>query len=304
MRIIVTTSNWIPGVCSATLLALQSSSAQAAITQTELAGNSLSVYPFFEYVKAFNENATVKVAVDPTRFPGIVGQTCDIYVVEAKTATQWTLDPSLADVTTGGAQTETFSGTTIQSNTFQVTVAFELSANAGQGLGVGYDIVLDFDQDGLLSDGDFIDGMSDESGFYAVHDTTAAGPLAVTEIQYSIASGVGTTFGIPGFKLAEDLYYPTNVGSMGQLPIIIIGHGHGHSFDWYGHIGFHLASYGYIVMSHDNDTGAGVVGASTTTLGHTDAFIDQAEAGAIASGALVGHLDTSLITWIGHSRGA
>ncbi len=305
MRVRVTTSHWILRVCSAALLALQVSSAQAQVTQTQLAGNSLSEYPFFEYVKAFNENATVEVAVDPTRFPSIVGQTCDIYVVEAKTAVQWAVNPSLTDVRTGGAQTEAFGGTTIQNNTFQVTAPLELDADAGLGLGVGYDVVLDFDQDGVLSDGDFIDGRSIEAGFYAVHDTTAAGPLAVTEEPlYSIDSSVGTSFSIPATKLAENLFYPTDVGSMGQLPIIIIGHGHGHSFDWYGHIGFHLASYGYIVMSHDNDTGAGVNGAATTTLGHTDAFIDQVEASAIAGGALTGHLDTSRITWIGHSRGA
>ncbi|HZR01600.1 MAG TPA: vWA domain-containing protein [Burkholderiales bacterium] len=65
-----------------------------------------------------------------------------------------------------------------------------------------------------------------------------------------------------------------------------------------------MASYGYIVMSHDNNTEPGPEFAATTTLGHTDAFIDQAEAGAIASGALVGHVDASRIVWIGHSRGA
>src|SRR5690606_9679488 len=40
------------------------------------------------------------------------------------------------------------------------------------------------------------------------------------------------------------------------------------------------------------------------TLGHTDAFIELAETGAVASGDLAGHLDTNKIVWIGHSRGA
>ena len=61
----------------------------APVVPTELAGNSLSEYPFFEYVKAFNDSATVEVAVDPTRFPLILGRTCDVYIVEAKTAGQW-----------------------------------------------------------------------------------------------------------------------------------------------------------------------------------------------------------------------
>ena len=300
----VTISHWVLSVSSAAVLAMQAAPAQAVITPTQLAGNSLVEYPFFEYVKAFNENASVKVAIDPTRFAGIAGQTCDIYVLEAKSAAQWAVDPSLTDVTPGGAQTEAFGGATIQANTFQVTGPSELNANAGLGLGVGYDVVLDCDQNGSLSDGDFIDGLSDEAGFYAVHDTTAAGPLAVTEVLYSIDAGVGASFNIPATKLAEDLYYPTDVGSMGQLSLIVISRGNGHNYQWYDHIGNHLASYGYIVMSHDNNTEPGVETAATTTLGHTDAFIDQVEAGAIAGGALIGHLDTSRITWIGHSRGA
>lgn len=74
----MTTSRWTLGVFAVALLALQQTLAQAAPTQTQLAGNSLSEYPFFEYVKTINENATMKVAIDPTRFPSIVGQTCAI----------------------------------------------------------------------------------------------------------------------------------------------------------------------------------------------------------------------------------
>src|SRR5262249_23571028 len=59
-----------------------------------------------------------------------------------------------------------------------------------------------------------------------------------------------------------------------------------------------------IVVSIANNTGPGPNSAADTTLGHADAFIDQAEAGAIAGGALVGHIDTHKIVWIGHSRGA
>src|SRR5574337_872924 len=37
--------------------------------RTELAGNSLDIYPYFESVRAFNQNAEIKVAIDPTRYP-------------------------------------------------------------------------------------------------------------------------------------------------------------------------------------------------------------------------------------------
>lgn len=290
------------------------SSSYAAVTKTELAGNSLSVYPFFEYVKAINENSPVKIAIDPTRFPGIVGQTCDVYVVNAKKTLGWDTNQTLTDVTPGGAMTVTFGGATIQANTFTVAGAFQLNANAGMGLGVGYDVVLDCNQDGLLNGNDYIDGRNNESGFYAVKDTSAPGPMAVTALNYNLSAAVGATFGINGGYLSENLFYPTNVvaadidkdgdGINDGLPLIIISHGNGHNYAWYDHIGNHLASYGYVVVSHANNTGPGPVSASITTLGHTDAFINQVNAGVIAGGALTGHLDTSKITWIGHSRGA
>jgi predicted dienelactone hydrolase len=121
---------------------------------------------------------------------------------------------------------------------------------------------------------------------------------------YNLDSGVATTFGIPATRHGQDLYFPTNIAAMGKLPIVVLGHGNGHNFQWYDHIGNHLASYGYVVVSHGNDTGPGSNSAASTTLGHTDAFINQAEAGAIAGGQLVGHIDARRIVWIGHSRGA
>lgn len=285
------------------LCALFAAPAQAAVTKTELAGHALGQYPFFQYVKAVNENNGVQVAIDPTRFPAIGGQTCDIYVVAAKSTVQWNTNPSLTDITTGGAQTALFSATNIQANTFTVTAPFELSGSAGTDLGVGYDVVLDCNQDGVLNGNDYIDGRNNESGFYVVHDTTGPGPLAVTELTYNLSAAVGATFGIPGTHLAQNLFYPTNIASMGTLPLIVISHGNGHNYAWYDHIGNHLASYGYIVMSHANDTVPGPVTASTTTLAHTDAFIDQVAAGVIGGGALTGHLDAGRIVWIGHSRG-
>jgi hypothetical protein len=278
--------------------------AVAQITKTELAGNSLADYPFFEYVRAFNVNASVKIAIDPSRFPAIVGDTCDIYVVVHKSASDWNTNPALVDVTAGGALTQVFGGANIQANTFEVAAASTLNANAGAGLGVGYDVVLDRDQNGVLSDGDFIDGLAGEAGLYMVHDTTELGPHAVTEEVYNLDATFAAGFDIPGHRLGQDVYFPTNIASMGKRPIVIVSHGNGHSFEWYDHIGNHLASYGYVVMSHDNDTGPGPEFAAITTLGHTDAFIAMAEGGTIAGGALVGHIDTRRIVWIGHSRGA
>ncbi|MFZ2162720.1 MAG: hypothetical protein WAW02_10930 [Sideroxyarcus sp.] len=289
---------------------LATCSAFAAVTATELAGNSIINYPHFEYVKAINANDNVEIAIDPTRFPAIAGQTCDIYVVANKKTGQWDADITLTDVTPGGMQTETFSATNIQSNTFQVAAANQLSADAGLGLGVGYDVVLDCNQDGQLNGDDYIDGRKNEAGFYMVHDTTAAGPKAVTKLTYNINPAVATSLGIPAGFESQNLFFPTDVAGVkaatgANLPLVIVSHGNGHQYIWYDHIGNHLASYGYVVMSHKNNTGPGPVSASTTTLAHTDALIDQIAAGAIAgAGALTGNIDTDRIVWIGHSRGA
>ncbi len=275
-------------------------------TPAQLAGNALAEYPFFEYVKAFNENAPFELGIDPVRYPEIVGQTCDIYVVEAKTAGQWLGDPSLVDVRPGGVQTETFGGTTIQDNTFTVASAYDLpsavyedSTGDFTGLGAAYDMVIDVNQDGELSTGDFIDGFGREAGLYIVHDTSEQGPLAVTELS---SYSVGAVFGIPSNMTYEDTYYPTNIGSLGELPLVVVSHGNGHNYTWYDHIGYHMASYGYVVMSHQNNTGPGIEYCSVTTLGHTDAFLDQLDT--IGGGVLEGHVDSNRIVWIGHSRGA
>ncbi len=263
---------------------------QGEPTATQLAGNSMGGYPYFEYVRAFHESGTVELAVDPFRFPDIAGA-CDIYIVETKSSGQWLVDRTLTDVRPGGPQTETFGGPTIQDNTFTIANAFDLDGNAGLGLGVGYDLIVDCNQNGQLDTGDAIDGLGNEAGFYVVRDTTASGPLAVTETIYSGGSWLG-----------QDTYYPTDIASMGELPLVVVSHGNGHDYTWYDHIGYHLASYGYIVMSHENNTGPGIETASTTTLTNTDYIIGNQDS--IAGGVLDGHIDSHRITWIGHSRGA
>lgn len=264
------------------------------VNTLELAGKELGEYPHFQYTVANNRGTTIQIAIDPTRFPGIIGQTCDVYVVQAKSEADWNGDGSLTDVRPGGAQSITFAGGNIQGNTFNLDETTTLASDGVLDVGVPYDLVCDCDEDGELSGGDYIDGLSDQAGFYILEGLTVGGPLAVTALNYAVG---GVT---PGFTF-ERLYYPTAIAAFGELPIVIISHGNGHNYTWYDYLGNHLASYGYIVMSHQNNTVPGIQSCSITTLEHTDAFLGQLAG--IAGGALVGHVDGSLITWIGHSRG-
>jgi hypothetical protein len=256
----------------------------------QLAGNPLAEFPHFEYVRAFWETESLHVAVDPNQYPQVAGVTADIYVVAARTVGDWTADPELVDVRIGGPQEVTFTGTDIQSNTFQVAAASELDGNAGTGLGVGHDVVIDLDGDGMLSGGDLIDGYEDEAGLYVCRDTSLPGPLATTVIEYS-----------GGTWLDERTYFPTDIANYGKLPVVIISHGNGHRYFWYDYLQEHLASYGFVVMSHSNNTQPGIETASISTLQNTDYFF--ANQGSIGGGVLDGHLDEERIIWIGHSRG-
>lgn len=253
----------------------------------ELAGRILPQHPWFDYVGVLFTNQPVAIAIDPTRHTDLAGATVDIWVLAHRTPEEWDSNPVLVDVR-GGPDTFTFGTTDIQSCT--ITIPGVLSGANGDVLGVGYDVVLDVDRDGLLGLADVIDGYGDAAGFYRCLPTALPGPYAVTEVLYSGGSWLG-----------QDIYYPSNIASLGQLPLVVVSHGNGHNYTWYDHIGTHLASWGCVVMSHTNDTMPGIETASTTTLSNTDHFLGAL--GTIAGGALNGHVDSHRIVWIGHSRG-
>ncbi len=218
----------------------------------------------------------------------------DVYVVEAKSASEWAIDPSLDDARAGGPDLRAIGGATIQENTFLLAAPFALDADAGAGLGVAYDVVLDVDRNGTLNDGDVLDGGGSEPGFFCLRDTTMPGPLAVDVFTNNA-----------GFFLTQQFFVPAEIASMGEVPIVLIGHGWTHDYTWYDHIGNHLASYGYVVASFRNDVGAGdpagTQTAATTTLTNTDYVLGNLAT--IGGGVLNGHIDAHRIVWMGHSTG-
>jgi len=252
-----------------------------------LAGRELPGYPHFSFVAAVNANSTLMGALDPTRHAERAVLPYRAYVVEQKSPEEWAADNTLVDVT-GGYKSLTVVPGSIESNR---AVLWSTGLDAGTMVGKGYDVVYDFGLNGRLDPGDLIDGLSaDEAGVYIVKDLNAAGPYATTMIQYS-----------GGTWLGQRTYFPTDIAGMGRLPLVVISHGNGHNYTWYDYLGYHLASYGYIVMSHQNNTQPGIQTASTTTLTNTDYIIGHQ--GTIGGGVLNGHIDNHNIAWIGHSRG-
>jgi hypothetical protein len=266
------------------------------VIEAELAAILVGGYPFSTFVDAFNVGSNVRIAVDPSQIAGIAGQTADVYIVANKTAAQWDADPSLTDAR-GASQTVGFVAGGIEDNTIVLTGSASLPGPADEDIASAYDLVIDLDGDGTLSEGDIIDGRGDLGGFAIFKDLTALGPFATaTELDYSVSWP-----GIIASRNRQRTIYPANIADLPPLPLVVISHGNGHDYRWYDFLQQHLASHGFIVMTNQNDTVPGIETASTTTYLHTDAFLGSLDT--IGGGVLQGEVDTSRIMWIGHSRG-
>jgi predicted dienelactone hydrolase len=261
---------------------------------TELASIQAAVAPYAIHVNSFNLGSNVQFAVHPLKFPDYAGDLVDVYLVANRSSAEWAASSTLSDVR-GGPQTVNLPANPTTPNIL-VTMT---GVTAGDALspGRGFDLVVDANRDGVLGDGDLIDGAGDEPGFWYVVDLAAAGPLAVTQIA---SYDVNDPDILDSMEL-ERIYYPTSIASLDPRPLVVISHGNGHNYAWYDYLGNHLASWGYVVMSHQNDTVPGIETASTTTLEHTESFL--AQLATIGGGVLNGRVDGDAIVWIGHSRG-
>jgi hypothetical protein len=260
--------------------------------RTELAGHSLAEHPYFRWVQGFNDDESIEVAIDPAQYPELDGSSCDVHVVAAKRAAEWEQDGELVDVRPSGPTELAVQGGLADARV-EIAAPGELSSAAGPGLGVAYDVVLDCDRDGHLSAGDVIDG-GDPVGLHRTHDLTLAGPLEVAVFE---------AYG--GMFLDQRTFHPSEIGSMGELPLVVVTHGWSYDHTHYDYIGEHLASYGYIVMFHEADVqdgGAdGTLSAATTTLDNTEDLLANQDI--LGDGVLDGHIDARRIMLIGHSTG-
>ncbi|MCC6675583.1 MAG: hypothetical protein IT436_00440 [Phycisphaerales bacterium] len=262
----------------------------------ELAAVPLVSYPFADFVQACNGGSTVSIAVDPFRFPALTGKTTRIYI----TANQaWTAGMPLVDVRAGGFQTITWPGGSVTASTFALDGSSTLPFDAGEDIGVAYDLVIDENANGVFDGCDVVDGAGAEGGFSMIRDlTTANAATAVTQIAVVKLPADRVVPGIDD----QRWHFPADIASRERLPLITISMGAGAHYSWFDFLAQHLASYGYIVVSGETNDAPGVVACSTSTLDHTNSLI--ALQATLGGGVLDGHIDQSEIYFIGFSRAA
>ena len=256
---------------------------------TELAGVKLDAYPHFTATRALNEGTPLHVGVDTLADFRLRDRRADVYVTEPRSLDQWEADPALRDVR--GAPTGVLlrpGG--IEANRFLIDAGTLNGTSGTTEVGVGYDVVVDVNRNGVLDSADLLDGGGGEAGFYVMPDLTLDGPYDTV-----------VTLNNQGGFITQRIFYPANIAQLGSLPLIVISHGNGHDFRWYDHIGHFMASWGYVVISHANNTAPGIEAASTTTLRNTNNFLARLDV--IDGGVLDGHVDRRRLVWIGHSRG-
>jgi hypothetical protein len=256
--------------------------------QPPLSGHAREEAPWLERTQVFNKNEQVWAGLSPHRNPERIDSEVDVYIVEHRNSVQWSLDTSLTDITPSDVGTHTITGDSIEENRWLV---WDELRTLGPSRTADYDVIFDFDRNGELNPGDMSYGPGDEHGGITIMgDLSGEGGSEVESFTYS-----------GGWWRGQKVYYPEDISTREPAPLVVISHGNGHDYLWYDYLGEHLASHGYVVMSHQNQTGPGIETSSTTTLENTDLFLQEVDD--LDDGAMARHVDGTRIVWIGHSRG-
>lgn len=263
-----------------------------AQTNASLTVNELNSYPYFSYATTFEVTDSIYIALEPSLYS--YSSDVDVYVTSHKTNSEWLANLSLTDVRSSGFQTQSFSNVDIQTNSLLIVTPGLLSGVNNELIGNGYDVVIDVNQNGELDQGDIIDAKDSVAGFYVVDDFSVNG---VHNVQSTDNNG--------GQWLQQRFYYPDNISSLNELPLLVIAHGYTYTNDVFDYIGNHLASYGYIVAAIDNNTANGLENgtqqSSIDIIENIDYIFDNQST--ILGGVLNGHIDMNKLALMGHSTG-
>jgi dienelactone hydrolase len=238
--------------------------------------------------RLLHADEAVVARLDLTGLDDRLGLEARVHVVPHASAAERLADPTLDDAT-GSVETVVL-GAEAATRPFRLAPAAVLAPGPGAHP-TSWDVVLDFGDDGRVDPGDLVLGI-DASGAFAVADDLAApGPYAVTQ---RFVRG-------PGMFRDQQLFWPSDAPAGQRVPLVVVSHGNGHDLTWYDHIGTHLASWGFVVTSHRNNTEPGIEAASVTTHENTEYLLANLDT--MVDGALADLVDPTRIGWVGHSRG-
>jgi len=291
----------------------------ASIRFADVSTRANAAAPYFTREDVFHTGEPVWATFDlplagGTSKPSSLARKVRFYVVPHRTATEWRANAPLVDVS--GHVVEalvTLGGTTGN------------RALIGSALAPGrYDIVVDTGNQppspsGFVSDdrfdaaSDFVDGVT-RVGFTIVDDPGATGPYAVGITRYEAAPVTYPQQEIDGrtpitTRVVGEVRYPATVAGegatmpTGTFPVVVIAHGNTLVYRGHDELLAHLASHGYIAVSIDlvdlSWAEPAIDLRARLVLDHVALLSDPTR----QPGVLQGHVDTSNISLVGHSRG-
>jgi hypothetical protein len=302
--------------------------------QKEIAAKMLWGVPEeIEYTNNFPVGTDVWASLDPAGLmPGAIGKKVRYYVVQHKTAAQWSADSSLVNIPTTTPEVIT-SPSCVNAN---AALVWSNPTQVGQ-----YDLVVDFGNDApdpsnYIPDGhfnpptDMIDGYM-TVGFHVTRDPSLPGTFAVGQTSFNDpavtipAVGVwapppqnlwgNTPSGTLSLPLTAEVRYPAAIAGMNvpvsaaqaNYPVVVVMHGMHTSADP-SHLGYnylldHLASHGFIAVSIDCNAINDINGTQDTRAHAMLEHIALLDSKNSNPGLFSGKIDMTRIGIMGHSRG-
>lgn len=280
-----------------------------------ISGRKLYTSPYFEYADTFQLGEDVWGALDPNALdPGMLGKMTAFYVVEHKTQSQWSSDPSLNHLSALGGNTNVIVAKTqptcINANDF---LLWPSASETGE-----YDIVADFGNDASSPSAfaqddtfdppkDIIDGYY-LPGFRVLQDpTTETSHSHDGNFEYN--DGTTTVQDKNGADVTVEkkavVRFPADAAgksdpsqistSQASYPVVVIAHGNSsdtNSYKGYDYLLEHLAKNGFIATSYHMKPGMKGVDRAALLFEHLDSLKSQ-----------FGSSMANNIGIMGHSRG-
>jgi hypothetical protein len=283
-----------------------------------------------EYTNNFPVGTDVWASLDPAGLmPAAIGKKVRYYVVQHKTAAQWSADASLTNIT---PTVEIItSSSCVNAN---AALVWSNPTQVGQ-----YDVVVDFgnnaaDPTAYMADGNFnppmdmIDGYL-VAGFHVTRDPSLPGTFAVGQTSFSEpavtipAAGVWAPWGTIGntmsgtlsLPLTAEVRYPAASNGMNvpvsaaqpTYPVVVIMHGMHTTADpsylGYNYLLDHLASNGFIAVSIDCNPINAINGMQDTRAFAILEHIALLNSKNSSPGLFFGKIDMTRVGIMGHSRG-